>query len=367
MNTRIGFLAAIFIIAIVACIVPVAAGDSYLEITSDPSSSWACLDHWNCHDTPVTFSTDPNSYHSLSVYEDGYQLSTLTVYASGPNVTTPVRVVLVANSLLTGILDIDSSPTNADVWVDERYYGETRQIVGGLAAGTHALRLKKAGYYDYLEQFTVAPAQTTIRVPEMTPYAQSENYGDIQVRSAPVGAAVFVNGNYEGTTISTSPLYVTELVPGTYSIRVTLADFAPYTETAVVKAGLVYDVHATLFPVATGPTPGTTGPITIRSVPAGANIYLDNAYRGITPLTLVEIPQGSHAVILKLNGYQDWTSAVNVIAGSGTDVTGTLVEGPVVGQATLPPQPTKSPVGMLTIISAIGICGAAIILVGKKE
>jgi hypothetical protein len=143
---------------------------------------------------------------------------------------------------------------------------------------------------------------------------------------------------------------------------------------AVVTAGGVYDIRANLVPVTPGPTPNTNGQITVRSSPSGANIYLDNAYRGITPLTLVEIPQGSHTITLKLNGYQDWQSSVNVAARSSTDVSGTLAVTtttqpiPPTTEVTQPaPLQTRSPISVISIISAIGICGAAAIVYRKKE
>jgi hypothetical protein len=367
MNTRSWFLTAILIIGITACIGPAAAEIAWIEVNSEPSGAWACLDHWNCHDTPITVGTDPNSYHSITLYQDGYQMSTQTVYADDPGVTTRITVVLVPNPPQTGILDLDSRPTGADIWLDERYYGTTPLVIGGLSAGTHSLTIRKAGYYDYTEPFMIVAGQTTSRSPGMTPYTQSSGYGDLQIQSNPVGAAVYVNNNYRGTTVSSSSVYVTQLPPGSYSVRVTLADYQPYTVTAVVKAGAVYDIHANMVPVTPGPTPYINGQITVRSSPSGANIYLDNAYRGLTPLTLVDIPQGSHTLILKMNGYQNWQSSVNVPAGSSADVSGTLSPSPLPYPTTFPPQPTQSPIALISIISAIGICSVAAILYRKSE
>ena len=87
----------------------------------------------------------------------------------------------------------------------------------------------------------------------MTPYTKSSGYGDIQIQSYPVGAAVYVNNNYMGTTISSSALYITQLSPGSYPVRITLANYQPYTATAVVTAGGVYDIRANLVPVTPGP------------------------------------------------------------------------------------------------------------------
>jgi hypothetical protein len=199
----------------------------------------------------------------------------------------------------------------------------------------------------------------------MTPYTQSSGYGDLQIQSDPSGAAVFVNDNYEGTTSSSSALYVTQLKPGSYTVRLTMPDYQAYTETAAVRDGIIYDIHAIMVPVTPGPTPDTTGQINVGSTPTGASIYLDTTYRGITPLTLANIPQGSHSITLKINGYQDWTSSVNVVAGSYTQVSGVLNPGqppsPTVPAPQPTPQPTKSPISLATIISAIGISGAVML------
>jgi hypothetical protein len=368
MNTRSWFFIAIFFIGIAASIVPVAADDvSYIQVSSNPSGAWACLDHWNCQNTPITFATDPNSYHSITVYKEGYQISTQTVFADNTGATISVTVTLASNPTLTGSLNLDSSPTGADIWLDERYYGTTPQVIGGLSAGTHSLTLRNAGYFDFTEQFTISAGQTTTRSPGMSPYTLPSGYGDLRIQSNPVGAAVYVNNNYKGTTISSTALYVTQLTPGSYLVRVTLAGYQTYTQTAVVTAGTAYNIQANMVPDTPGPTPSINGQITVRSSPSGANIYLDNAYRGLTPLTLVNIPQGSHAVILKLNEYQDWQSSVNVLAGSSTDVSGTLSPSPQPTPTTLPPQTTQSPISMVSIISAIGICSAAAILYRKSK
>ena len=369
LNTRSWFLIAIFVIGIAASVPLVAAADdvSYIQVNSNPSGAVACFDHWNCQNTPVTFATDPNSYHSISVYKDGYQMSTQTVYADNTGVTISVMINLIANPSQTGSLNLDSSPSGADIWLDQRYYGTTPQVIGGLSDGSHTLTLRDAGYYDYTAQVTIIAGQTTTLSPGMSPYTPSSGFGDLRIQSNPVGAAVYVNNNYAGTTISSTALYVTQLKPGSYSVRVTLAGYQIYTQTAAITAGTVATIQANMVPVSPGPTPYTNGQITVRSNPSGANIYLDNAYKGLTPLTLVDIPQGSHAIILKLNGYQDWQSSVNVLAGSSTDVSGTLASSPQPTPTTLPPQTTRAPISLVTILSGIGICSAAAILHRKSR
>jgi hypothetical protein len=120
-------------------------------------------------------------------------------------------------------------------------------------------------------------------------------------------------------------------------------------------------MYPNMVPDTPGPAPDTTGQITIGSSPAGAGIWLDNSYRGITPMVLADIYQGSHTLTLKMDGYQDWSSTVNVDAGSYTEVSGTLSGSPQPDTPAPSPQPTRAPLSVFVIISAIGICGTVLL------
>lgn len=51
---------------------------------------------------------------------------------------------------------------------------------------------------------------------------------------------------------------------------------------------------------------GTTQAVQIQSVPSGAEIHINGAYRGTTP-KLVELPRGaSYQLLLEHTGYQPW-------------------------------------------------------------
>jgi hypothetical protein len=74
------------------------------------------------------------------------------------------------------------------------------------------------------------------------------------------------------------------------------------------------------------PTPPPTpsyGRILVTSVPTGGNVYIDNAYRGLTPVTLNDIPNGNHILLLKLDGYQDFSQTL-IIRGDDRTVNASL-------------------------------------------
>lgn len=90
------------------------------------------------------------------------------------------------------------------------------------------------------------------------------------------------------------------------------------------------------------PTPPPTpdyGQIVIESEPYGANVFLDNTLRGITPVTLKAVSNGRHTVTLRLEGYEDVIREVTVTADS-PQVTASLVRQSMQATATATPPVT---------------------------
>lgn len=341
---------------------PAAAGWAWFSVSSDPSGAWACLDGYSCDNTPITFAIEDSTHHTISVYKDGYQMWRSTEGAGSSGTTTYVSASLSPEPQTFGYLAIN--PFGADIYIDGTYYGDGEQTIT-LSPGTYTLVLKKAGYYDTTDQFTITAGATTSESLGMTPYASTVSYGDIQVQSTPSGAAVYLNGNYQGTTYAGSPLEITQLASGTYTVQLTMPDYQTSTQTAMVQNGVITTVAATMVPAVTT-TPDTTGQISVASTPAGANIYLDNTYMGISPAILSNIASGIHTLTLRETGYQDSISTVNVVGGSYTPVAGTLTPtSSSTGTAATPT--TKSGISPLPALAGVGICGAFLLLKGKKE
>jgi hypothetical protein len=67
------------------------------------------------------------------------------------------------------------------------------------------------------------------------------------------------------------------------------------------------------------------GAMDLRSVPGGASVVIGETYRGKTPLTVSDLPPGTHDVIFSQFGYQKLSTRVLVESGRITEVTATLV------------------------------------------
>ncbi|MGB7789129.1 DUF5711 family protein [Methanoregula sp.] len=103
--------------------------------------------------------------------------------------------------------------------------------------------------------------------------------------------------------------------------------------------------------------PGT-GAVIVSSIPAGAGIYVDNSYRGVSPLTVADLSPGNHAILLKEAGYSDWSTTVTVIPDTGISLSGSL--SPAVST-------THSPDPIPALIAGLAIAGLAVGRKGRRE
>jgi serine/threonine protein kinase len=68
----------------------------------------------------------------------------------------------------------------------------------------------------------------------------------------------------------------------------------------------------------------TTSAIMVESRPSGASVHVDGRLVGKTPLKLMSVAPGDHAVTLEHDGYQRWTSSVRIVAGKPARVAASL-------------------------------------------
>ena len=58
-----------------------------------------------------------------------------------------------------------------------------------------------------------------------------------------------------------------------------------------------------------------SGLLEIETFPGDAEVFMDNVFRGKSPLTLNNVPVGGHIIIVKKSGYEEFTIEVKIEAG----------------------------------------------------
>ena len=114
----------------------------------------------------------------------------------------------------------------------------------------------------------------------------------------------------------TTPISITTLKPGTYTLEVRKAGHENWKENVVVESDKEISIVALLKKI--------TGSISIKSNPIKAKIFLDGEDVGTTPATLSAIPVGAHEFEIKNGGYEDWKRSIIIREGKTKSVNATL-------------------------------------------
>jgi hypothetical protein len=135
-----------------------------------------------------------------------------------------------------------------------------------------------------------------------------------------------------------------------------------YTQTIQVSAGRITEVNAVFARPAAAlqgiPSPSSTGggAIIVSSVPSGGQVWVDDQFRGVAPVTIYNLAPGNHIVNMKLTGYSDWSTSVQVQAGQMIQVPATFTP----GTGTVP---TRAGLPAAVILAGLAI---AVFIAGKR-
>jgi hypothetical protein len=314
--------------------VDVSGGTAYnsgsIYVDSTPPTASAILDGGIAQlITPGTFSGVSPGLHNVIITKPGFSpIANNVVVSTGTTQNVIVSMTPVANP---GGLSISSSPQGAAFTIDDISQGKTNQVVGNLAPGPHK-----------------------VTIAEVNPPT-----GDLQVGSTPSGAAVFLNGDFKGNTPVDDTLDINDLAPGTYTITLTRAGYVDYTKSVDVVAGGKTQVSALLQPSGQAPTTATAQ---ISSTPSGAEVYVDNVFVGLTPLTFSNVVPGQYSIDIRLAGYNTFSTTGMVTAGQNIQVFAALSP---VAPVTTPT--TKAPVSPVLGVLALCIAGLAGVLVLRRR
>lgn len=255
-----------------------------------------------------------------------------------------------APSVGSGAILITSNPTGAIVYINGQDYGRTPLEIGKIPAKEYNFRIARAGYSKWERKVTVSPgkrvdiraellesltspaaapvvpmAEAEVAVPyeferevkpalEVKPTLEEIRGGGFKISSNPSGAAVFIdNEPQKGRT----PLEAANLEPGRHLVRLVKQGYKTWEDEVVVENEVIsdLDVRLELLP----------GYVKITSLPNQAEVYLDEEYKGKTPLTLKDVRGGkSYMIRVSVSDYRDWESRVIVDPGQTVNLSAKL-------------------------------------------
>ncbi len=207
--------------------------------------------------------------------------------------------------------------------------------------------VSKQGYTTYNGPVLSVPAAgSTIDLYSTLEVIPTQTPGNLNILTSPPLCDIYINGVLSGKTDGSGVYIQTNIIPATYTVEARKTGYGTETKTVTVPADSIIKVSFTLKQV-------TTGSVAVTSTPAGANIYLDDVYTGITPLTVSDVAAGEHRMTVKAPGYQDMTVMVTIISGQSTPVSVSLTAVP---PPSTKPTATKTPLS--PALAVVALCGS---------
>jgi len=127
-----------------------------------------------------------------------------------------------------GYWTVNSTPTGAEVLLNNREMGTTPLERGQISSGTHELTVRKSLYHEHTEHFTIEDGDDKTFNIEL-----KEAFGQLTVTSDPSGADVYIDSRKAGTTPYNNP----QQPSGRYSIRVSKDLYSDARDQVTVSDG----------------------------------------------------------------------------------------------------------------------------------
>lgn len=218
--------------------------------------------------------------HKVIIYKEAYKSCARDFeLSSGDTAYMDVAMPLDAAEVVV------LADASSQIYVDNVMKG-LGEWSGKVSLGTHLFEARKTGYRA---SFRVADIEDyacdTIVLPIPTPI-----YGYLNISSTPTGAAIYIDGTYQGVT----PRVVKDILIGEHELKLEKEGYAVLFEEVSVVENLTSDLNEVLH---------KGKDITIETDLPGDKLFVDKYYIGESPQTL-NLKYGLHTISVERDGYK---------------------------------------------------------------
>lgn len=188
------------------------------------------------------------------------------------------------------IINIDSNPQGAKLYINDEIRGTT-PLKLSLPPSSYTLKLEKETFNTLTTNIDV------IKDNEVFKFDLTNQEDSVYITTIPEGAMVFVDETFVGL----SNLKYKRDLENIHKVKVSLQGFLPQERTIDFsqERDIIFNLDKSFFDV------------NIKTNPQGAVVYIDEIYKGETPMT-VQLPEGDHSLRMVLSGRKSILKTVKV-------------------------------------------------------
>jgi serine/threonine protein kinase len=282
-------------------------GASLLTILTKPTGASVFLNDSSLGLTPLENISVNDRQIKVLITKNGYCSidTSLIVQTSDINTYNFILKELISpeKKPILGTLEITSRPDDTSIWINNKFIGTTPRENEELKPGHYTLLLRKKGYVEYRESFSVQSGKTT------KISAVLEALGTLSVTSQPAGAEIILNGGSIGNT----PLYNKELKKGSYQIILRKSGFKDFLKNVEIVPTENSNIFGTLLAL--------NGTLKVLIRPWGS-IYVDGIMKekDTNFQFQTELPVGIHQVKAVHPALGEWEGQIKIESDHTQDI-----------------------------------------------
>ena len=230
----IAIFGVLIILLIVFLAKPTSTLTGLLKIDSDPQGAEVLINNEKKGITPISISLKEGSYEVV-LKKDSYEDFEKKDINIEKNKTLDLGVIKLTPLPSYATLEVETTPTNAKLYINGEEKGLTPYTVDKLKPGEYEIKITKSGYEDYKDKITLKDNENKtmkIQLSKISVTPPPPSYGFLSVDSDPSGANVYVDNKNIGKT----PINSYQLESGLHTIKLSLDGYNDYISNVTISS-----------------------------------------------------------------------------------------------------------------------------------
>jgi len=261
---------------------------------------------------PIDISVDWGTIYKITAQEFGYKDYScdldLSEYIQETRILLQMKKSLIKTT-------IESTPSDASIYIDDILIGKT-PLKTEIEWGKHQILFEKYGFIDFKKDFDWSTNDAEAGKELILRHKFDKKTANVSINSTPDNAIIYINDVQVGHTP-----YIADFLPGKYNLLIKKDQYKSIEDELKVGLPDVYRNSEKSFKLIKEEVS-----VEIDSDPEDCGIFLNNIYKGITPLTL-RIPWGDYSIDFRKKGYEESTNFYTI--DSNTTITQKLDKLPI--------------------------------------
>ncbi|MBV8175424.1 MAG: PEGA domain-containing protein, partial [Verrucomicrobia bacterium] len=276
-----------------------------LSVHSEPAGAAILLDGKPPQAPPNTFTHVPFGTHRLTATLNDYEAIKQEIQVR-KGMTPEIHLQLKPIQEIAA-LSVRSEPAGAELLLDGKPPQAPPNTFTHVPFGTHQLTATLGDYEPLKQEIQVHKGMAPEIRLQLKPI---QEIASLSVRSEPASAELLLDGK----SPQAPPNTFTHVPFGAHQLTATLDDYEPIKQEIQVHKGMAPEIHLQLKPIQ------EVAALSVRSEPAGAELFLDGKPPQAPPNTFTHVPFGIHQLTATLDDYEPLKQEIQVHRGMTPEI-----------------------------------------------